>query len=147
MSENSYVKTAVVKSADIFVQEIASNGPRFGGSYYADTWYFRGHANSDWPLVPNVFRETTMLMLGEWSRGTAESNLKQIALEARLILEFATLAAIGQCVGLAATAYIQCHLPARESRGGGTANADWNEKAFGVLLPHRCMHVVKSVRG
>ena len=92
MSENSHVKTAVVKSADIFVQEIASNGPRFGGSYYADTWYFRGHANSDWPLVPNVFRETTMLMLGEWSRGTAESNLKQIALEARLLLEFATLA-------------------------------------------------------
>ena len=68
------------------MQEIASNGPRFGGSYYADTWYFRGHANSDWPLVPNVFRETTMLMLGEWSRGTAKSNLKQIALEARLLL-------------------------------------------------------------
>ena len=92
MSENNHVKTVVVKSADIFVQEIASNGPRFGGSYYADTWYFRGHANSDWPLVPNVFRETAMLMLGEWLAGYGREQPKQIALEARLLLEFAILA-------------------------------------------------------
>jgi hypothetical protein len=79
-------------SADTFLQEIAPNGRRFGGSYYADGWYFRGHANSDWPLLPNVFREKSLLRVGEWVEGPGESNLKQIACEAELLLEFTTLA-------------------------------------------------------
>jgi FRG domain len=92
MKSLSYVTNTIVKTADVFMQEIAPLGPQFGRGYFPTNWYYRGHADARWPLVPSALRGNAMLVLGEWSAGPRVTNLDQIGAEARLLLEFANIA-------------------------------------------------------
>ncbi len=92
MCQADHVRTTFVRTADEFLREIAPNGPRYGGSYFPEGVYFRGHANFEWPLLPTVLRPDVLLQVGGWSRGPLVTNGEQIELEAKLLFEFAELA-------------------------------------------------------
>jgi hypothetical protein len=92
MDQAAYVKTVLTTTADDFLAAIAPNGPRYGGSYHPHGLYFRGHANSEWLLLPSVLRENVFLDVGGWSKGPRTENGAQIEREARLLSKFAELA-------------------------------------------------------
>jgi hypothetical protein len=92
MGQADYVKTTFVTTADELLKEIAPNGPRYGGSYFPEGVYFRGHANFEWPLLPSVLRDDVFLHVGGWIKGPHATNGQQIELEAKLLLEFAEVA-------------------------------------------------------
>ena len=74
------------------MREISPLSPRFGQAYAPGNWYFRGHANADWPLLPSSLRTGVKLTAGEWTSKPGETNREQIQLEARLLLEFMRVA-------------------------------------------------------
>jgi len=92
MDPTDHVKTVIVETADEFLKTISPNGPRYGGDYHPDEVFFRGQANSDWPLLPSILRDTAFLGVGAWFRGPRPSNKAQVEAEAEMLFKFAELA-------------------------------------------------------
>jgi hypothetical protein len=81
-----------VPTADAFLDELSPIGPRFGAGPSPGGWLYRGHADDRWPLLPATLRPDVPLEVGVWRVGVQPTNLRQIEVEARLVLEFFRIA-------------------------------------------------------
>jgi FRG domain len=95
IDSGTHIHRVVVDNADAFMQAIAPLGSEFGAVYLPRRWYFRGHADARWELLPSALRNQAMLGLGTLQMGPRENNLNQIEAEARLLLEFLNLSDMG----------------------------------------------------
>ena len=87
--ETGHVELIDVSTADDFLQKLNPvSGERFQGGYFPAQVFFRGHADSNWPLLPSALRNNTFLEVGTWVNGVRKSNLEQVRAEARLVAEF-----------------------------------------------------------
>lgn len=74
MSERPFVKEIDIETAGEFLDALSPRGPYFGEESDTGTWIFRGHSNSDYPLLPKVlrlpdrFNPEPVYLKGEWLR-------------------------------------------------------------------------------
>jgi hypothetical protein len=92
MDQPDHVKVVITSTADEFLAAIAPNGPRYGELYLPDGLYFRGHANSEWLLLPTALRKNVRLKAREGAKGPQAANRTQIELEIELLSKFSELA-------------------------------------------------------
>jgi FRG domain len=92
MVTSSGVEITDLETADEFITQLSPLSAAFEGVYFPGGMFYRGHADSRWPLLPTSLRPEVSLDVGEWSRGVKLTNLGQIAAEARLLREFFVVA-------------------------------------------------------